>query len=183
MFYCEHYIVQFNTLLCVAELLFCLSSYFHIPLMPILSRSQTFLFVTASISLVILAFTGPDSLAFSKQPPGEILPHSALRVQSSTSLAAIGYRGHLLNHRVDYYPLIAQQGTNTNPTSSIPYSKDISNALTVLVIVLILPLLWGPSRKAVGLLNIIVGTILTITGIGAIFGLPMILIGGICLFI
>ena len=39
-----------------------------------------------------------------------------------------------------------------------------------------------PTRKAVGLLNVIVGTILTITGIGAI-GIPMILIGGICLFI
>ena len=47
----------------------------------------------------------------------------------------------------------------------------------------LLPLFWKPTRKAVGLLNIIVGTILTITGIGAIIGIPMILIGGICLFV
>ena len=53
----------------------------------------------------------------------------------------------------------------------------------LLAVVFLLPLFWKPTRKAVGLLNVIVGTILTITGIGAILGIPMILIGGICLFI
>ena len=55
--------------------------------------------------------------------------------------------------------------------------------LVVILIFLILPLFWKPTRKAVGLLNIIVGTVLTLTGIGAVIGIPMILIGGICLFI
>jgi hypothetical protein len=61
--------------------------------------------------------------------------------------------------------------------------EDTANFLTGLVLLLVLPLFWGPTRKAVGLVNIIVGTILAITGIGALFGIPMIFIGGICLFI
>ena len=55
--------------------------------------------------------------------------------------------------------------------------------LVLIVLALLLPLLWKPTRKAVGLLNIIVGAILTLTGIGAVIGIPMIFIGGICLFI
>ena len=55
--------------------------------------------------------------------------------------------------------------------------------LILFAIICVLPLFWKPTRKAVGLLNIIVGTVLTITGIGAILGIPMILIGGVCLFI
>ena len=55
--------------------------------------------------------------------------------------------------------------------------------LVLIAAIFLLPLFWKPTRKAVGLLNIIVGTILTITGIGAILGIPMILIGGTCLFI
>jgi hypothetical protein len=55
--------------------------------------------------------------------------------------------------------------------------------LVLILIVFLLPLFWKPTRKAVGLLNIIVGTVLTLTGIGAVIGIPMILIGGICLFI
>ena len=55
--------------------------------------------------------------------------------------------------------------------------------LVLIAALFLLPLFWKPTRKAVGLLNIIVGTILTITGIGAILGIPMILIGGICLFV
>jgi len=55
--------------------------------------------------------------------------------------------------------------------------------LVLIAVVFLLPLFWKPTRKAVGLLNIIVGTLLTVTGIGAILGIPMILIGGICLFV
>ena len=55
--------------------------------------------------------------------------------------------------------------------------------IIAVVIILILPLFWKPTRKAVGLLNIIVGTILTLTGIGAIFGIPMILVGAVCFFL
>ena len=55
--------------------------------------------------------------------------------------------------------------------------------LVLIAALFLLPLFWKPTRKAVGLLNIIVGTLLTVTGIGAILGIPMILIGGICLFV
>lgn len=90
---------------------------------------------------------------------------------------------HLNRSQSLSYPLIAQQTSNTNPYSSTLSSGDMSNVLTGLVVILFLPLFWGPTRKAVGLVNIIVGTILTITGIGAIFGIPMIFVGGACLFI
>ena len=48
---------------------------------------------------------------------------------------------------------------------------------------IILPLIWRPSRKAVGLLNIILGAIFCFTGIGIIIGVPMMLFGGIMFFI
>ena len=147
-----------------------------------LPRFQIFLFVAASISPVMVAFMSPDSLAYSTETMGAP-PHTALRAQSSPGFATIGSRGFPFNQGVGYYPLIAQQGSNASSSSSTPSSDDISNVLTGLIVVLVLPLFWGPTRKAVGLLNIIVGTVLTITGIGEIFGIPMILIGGVCLFV
>ena len=48
---------------------------------------------------------------------------------------------------------------------------------------IILPLIWRPSRKAVGLLNIILGAIFCFTGVGIIIGVPMMLFGGIMLFL
>jgi len=137
--------------------------------------------MSAAISLLSAVFISPDSLAYSMPPTGAP-SYSALRAQLSAGFATIENPGLPLN-QVGYYPLIAQQGSNASSASSTPSSGDISNALTGLIVVLILPLFWGPTRKAVGLLNIIVGTVLTITGIGAIFGIPMILIGGICLFV
>lgn len=81
------------------------------------------------------------------------------------------------------FSLLAQTDTARSSTKVTEASEDYSKALTVLLAILLLPLGWGPTRKAVGLVNIIVGTILTVTGIGAIFGIPMILLGGVCLFI
>jgi hypothetical protein len=52
-----------------------------------------------------------------------------------------------------------------------------------LCLILILPLFWAPTRKAFGLVNVIVGTLLCLTGIGIVVGIPMILVGGVCLFI
>tara|TARA_Y100001933_G_scaffold111273_1_gene111392 strand:+ start:380 stop:574 length:195 start_codon:yes stop_codon:yes gene_type:complete len=49
-------------------------------------------------------------------------------------------------------------------------------------LLLILPLYWEPSRKAIGLLNIILGTIISLTGIGILLGIPMLIFGGICFF-
>ena len=47
----------------------------------------------------------------------------------------------------------------------------------------VLPLFWKPSRKAIGLMNIIIGAIVSFTGIGALIGIPMIVFGGILLFL
>ena len=47
----------------------------------------------------------------------------------------------------------------------------------------VLPLFWKPSRKAIGLMNIIIGAIVSLTGIGALIGIPMIVFGGILLFL
>jgi hypothetical protein len=94
-------------------------------------------------------------------------------VAESSNLA----ESRALNH------LIAQSDDQSQSSNESWSDEDTSNLLTGLIVLLILPLFWGPTRKAVGLLNIIVGTILTFTGIGALFGIPMILVGGVCLFI
>ena len=52
--------------------------------------------------------------------------------------------------------------------------------LIFFIVMLIIPLYWEPSRKAIGLLNIILGTIISLTGVGVIIGLPMMIFGGIC---
>tara|TARA_B100000424_G_scaffold262755_1_gene249221 strand:+ start:844 stop:1026 length:183 start_codon:yes stop_codon:yes gene_type:complete len=54
--------------------------------------------------------------------------------------------------------------------------------IIVFLILLVLPLSWEPSRKAIGLLNIVLGTIISLTGVGILIGIPMIIFGGICLF-
>ena len=51
------------------------------------------------------------------------------------------------------------------------------------IIVLILPLFWGPSRKGIGLLNIILGIIFCFSGVGIVIGIPMILFGAIIFYI
>ncbi len=54
--------------------------------------------------------------------------------------------------------------------------------IILFLIMLVLPLYWEPSRKAIGLLNIILGTIISLTGLGILIGIPMLIFGGICLF-
>ena len=54
--------------------------------------------------------------------------------------------------------------------------------IILFLIMLVLPLSWEPSRKAIGLLNIVLGTIISLTGVGILIGVPMIIFGGICLF-
>jgi hypothetical protein len=51
------------------------------------------------------------------------------------------------------------------------------------IIFIVLPLAWKPSRKAIGLLNIVLGAVISLTGIGIIIGIPLIFFGGILLFI
>ena len=54
--------------------------------------------------------------------------------------------------------------------------------LIFFIVMLIIPLYWEPSRKAIGLLNIILGTIISLSGFGVIIGIPMMIFGGICFF-
>jgi len=56
-------------------------------------------------------------------------------------------------------------------------------AVILALAMIILPLMWKPSRKAMGLLNIIVGAVFSLTGIGLIIGIPLIFVGGILLFV
>ena len=79
--------------------------------------------------------------------------------------------------------VIGQVNSQSEQGSDSFTDEDLSNFVVGFSVLLILPLFWKPTRKAIGLLNIIVGTVLTLTGIGALVGIPMILIGGLCLFI
>ena len=60
---------------------------------------------------------------------------------------------------------------------------DQSSQVIGFIFLIVLPLLWKPSRKAIGLMNIIIGAIISLTGVGIIIGMPLILFGGILLFI
>ncbi len=56
-------------------------------------------------------------------------------------------------------------------------------ALLVVIILIVAALYFKPIRKTVGLLLVILGGLACITIIGLILGIPMIIIGGIFLFI
>jgi hypothetical protein len=51
------------------------------------------------------------------------------------------------------------------------------------VLLVMIALSLKPLRKAMGLLTIVLGVFACMSGIGAIIGVPMILVGGILLFI
>ncbi len=59
---------------------------------------------------------------------------------------------------------------------------DIVTFLIVGLLLTVVALAIKPIRKAVGLLLVILGILASLTGIGLIIGIPMILIGGILLF-
>ncbi len=60
----------------------------------------------------------------------------------------------------------------------------MSEGLTVLIAILlvIIALKIKAIRKAAGLVLVIIGTIVSFTGIGMLIGVPMIFVGGILLF-
>ena len=68
-------------------------------------------------------------------------------------------------------------------SSSSDDSSDLFIGLLGFLGFFVLPLFWKPSRKAIGLMNIIIGAIVSLTGIGALIGIPMIVFGGILLFL
>ena len=55
-------------------------------------------------------------------------------------------------------------------------------ASIAIIVLVLLPLYFEATRKAIGLFNVVLGIILTITGFGAIFGIPMILFGFLAYF-
>ena len=55
--------------------------------------------------------------------------------------------------------------------------------LAVVVILTVAALSFKPLRKAIGLLLVILGILASLTFIGLVFGIPMIVIGGLLLFI
>ena len=73
--------------------------------------------------------------------------------------------------------------------SDSDYSSSSDDSTSVIIGFLgfvgffVLPLFWKPSRKAIGLMNIIIGAIVSLTSIGALIGIPMIIFGGILLFL
>jgi len=60
---------------------------------------------------------------------------------------------------------------------------NITTVLIIAAVLIIFALSVKPLRKAMGLLIVILGLIACLTGIGIIIGIPMILVGGILLFI
>ena len=72
---------------------------------------------------------------------------------------------------------------NNYNDSSEESLEDIFYGLIGLLVFVVLPLYWKPSRKAIGLMNIIIGSLISLTVIGAALGIPMIIFGGILLFI
>jgi hypothetical protein len=59
---------------------------------------------------------------------------------------------------------------------------DAGTFVVLWLLLTLVALAIKPVRKAVGLLLVILGTLASLTGIGLIIGIPMILIGGILLF-
>ena len=72
---------------------------------------------------------------------------------------------------------------NSYYNSSEESFEDIIYGIFGLLVFVVLPLYWKPSRKAIGLMNIIIGTLISLTVIGAALGIPMIIFGGILLFV
>ena len=101
-----------------------------------------------------------------------------LKIEEGTSLSQLASSG---TQYLSKLPLaVASEGTADD--FNWGDDEDVGAAIAGGLLIL-LPLCWRPSRKAIGLLNIIVGSMLTLTGVGGLVGIPMILVGGILFFI
>ena len=138
--------------------------------------------VSSSIAFLLAVTSSLGFNAYGKN--GTAL--SPLSRQESPA-ALLGNPVNLIANTKEFYfkqpTVIGQVNSQPEQGSDSFTDEDISNFVVGISVILILPLFWKPTRKAIGLLNIIVGTVLTLTGIGALVGIPMILIGGVCLFI
>jgi len=131
--------------------------------------------------LVALGVSAPSALFAGSSLDQKLLNYGATG-QQSIEQWTVAYGDNspgLLDHKLYY---LAQAGSEYKGDDELT-EEDISNILIGMIVVLILPLFWRPTRKAVGLLNIIIGAIVSLTGVGIILGIPMILLGGICLFL
>lgn len=55
-------------------------------------------------------------------------------------------------------------------------------AIVILVGLAVAGFAWKPSRKAFGLATVVAGAILSLTFVGALIGVPAMIVGGIMLF-
>jgi hypothetical protein len=75
------------------------------------------------------------------------------------------------------YTIISQVGART---------QDLQNTyigIGIAVVLILLAILVKPLRKAIGLLMVILGVLACLSVVGIIVGIPMILVGGIMLFV
>lgn len=137
--------------------------------------------IRASLPLLIaLGVSAPSALYAGSSLSHGLIDHGATG-QNPIEQSAIAYEDKSQDFLGQKFYL-AQAGSEYKGDDELT-EEDISNILIGIIVVLILPLFWRPTRKAVGLLNIIVGAIISLTGVGLVLGIPMILLGGICLFL
>lgn len=60
---------------------------------------------------------------------------------------------------------------------------NVETFFLIMAVLVILALGIRPLRKTLGLLTVILGVLACLTGIGMIVGIPMIIVGGLMLFI
>jgi hypothetical protein len=63
------------------------------------------------------------------------------------------------------------------------FSTFVGTFFLVAVVLFVLALSIKPLRKTIGLLTVILGALACLTGIGMIVGIPMIIVGGLMLFV
>ena len=99
------------------------------------------------------------------------------------NLISINSQNHNYSNKNGESIEITDISDNSYYDSSEESLEDIFYGLVWLLVFVVLPLYWKPSRKAIGLMNIIIGSLISLTVIGAALGIPMIIFGGILFFI
>ena len=99
------------------------------------------------------------------------------------NLISINSQNHNYSNKNGESIEITDISDNSYYDSSEESLEDIFYGLIGLLVFVVLPLYWKPSRKAIGLMNIIIGSLISLTVIGAALGIPMIIFGGILFFI
>lgn len=122
-------------------------------------NSKKHLLISASLGFLLAFSSHISSHAYSidgntlvplslKKAPAGLLENSFTLIPNADGI------------RIKQPLIIAQVESGTNEQSDSITEDDISNFFVGLAVLMILPLFWKPARKAIGLLNIIVGTVL-----------------------